>query len=427
MTNYGSIARHLTTPLAATPDQTVVYRLSDARDLLPQDFCALGSDSVATHKQTALDQYQALVADLQDTAEAQITRQIEIAMIGDSDFAASHSDDPTAAMLARLNIVEGIFSEQLGLLVLATDLRVMPVDDDPFTSTDATSLLEQLGRYRVATAAVRARGLAHLMTGKNLDGTTAGIAYLDAACGGSRGVSLSSQSYGTTISALIMAHELGHNFGAPHDGEAGGACAATAGGHIMSPVVSGFATFSQCSRNVMQSVLETASCVTRADFADAALATDTTSRTVDGGLSFELPWTIRSGGTTPVQDVVFTFSLPEEAGLSIDAISAEDGSCSVTGTTASCSFGGARAGRATRCAPDGARPGGRQCERAGPGLRQQRSAHVEQLARCGHHHPLGCRRRRDVDRGDAGSRARASRCRSLPTSAACARCRCATR
>jgi hypothetical protein len=326
----------------------VVYRLSDARDLLPQDFCALGSDSVATQKQTALDQYQALVADLQQTApdmgQQQITRQIEISMIGDSDFAASHSDDPTAAMLARLNIVEGIFSEQLGLLVLATDLRVMPVDDDPFTSTNATSLLEQLGRYREATAAVRARGLAHLMTGKNLDGTTAGIAYLDAACGGSRGVSLSSQSYGTTISALIMAHELGHNFGAPHDGEAGGACADSAGGHIMSPVVSGFATFSQCSRSVMQLALTTASCVTRADFADAALATDTASRTVDGGLSFELPWTIRSGGTTPVQDVVFTVSLPEGAGLAIDAISAEDGSCSVTGTTASCSFGGLATG-----------------------------------------------------------------------------------
>ena len=339
VTNYSRIAAYLTTPLMASPDQTVVYRLSDAHDLLPQDYCALGSDSVATHKQTALDQYQELVAELQDTAEAQITRQIEISMIGDSDFAASHSDDPTAAMLARLNIVEGIFSEQLGLLVLATDLRVMPVDDDPFTSTNATSLLEQLGRYREATAAVRARGLAHLMTGKNLDGTTAGIAYLDAACGGNRGVSLSSQSYGTTISALIMAHELGHNFGAPHDGEAGGACAATAGGHIMSPVVSGFATFSQCSRSVMQSVLETASCVTRADFADASLAADTASRTVDGGLSFELPWTIRSGGTSPVQDVVFTVSLPEGAGLSIDAISAEDGICSVTGTTASCSFG----------------------------------------------------------------------------------------
>ena len=105
----------------------MVYRLSDARDLLPQDFCALADVSPGVSKQTALDQYQALVADLEGTANATITQQIEIALLADSDFAASQGSDPTAAMLARLNIVEGIFSEQVGLLVLATDMRVMPV------------------------------------------------------------------------------------------------------------------------------------------------------------------------------------------------------------------------------------------------------------------------------------------------------------
>ena len=160
----------------------------------------------ALAKQTALDQYQALVADLEDTADAQITRQIEISLIGDSDFAASQASDPTAAMLARLNIVEGIFSEQVGLLVLATDVRVMPADSDPFTSTKGTTLLEQLGTYRAATAAVRARGLAHLMTGKDLDGTTAGIAYVDTVCDVDRGVSLSAQ--------LLRHHDLRAHHGA---------------------------------------------------------------------------------------------------------------------------------------------------------------------------------------------------------------------
>jgi hypothetical protein len=340
VTRYERIAPLLTNPLDAAPGQTVVYRLSDARDLLPQDFCALGSDAVGASKQTTLDQYQGLVSNLEGAAEAQMTRQMEIALIADSDFAAHFPDDPTAAMLARFNVVEGIFSEQLGLLLLPTDIRVMSTTSDPFTSTDATTLLGQVGKYREATAAVRARGLAHLMTGKNLDGTTAGIAYLNAACGVDRGVSLSSHSYGTAVSALIIAHELGHNFGAPHDGEAGGACAASPGtGHIMAPVVSGYATFSQCSRDVMQTSLALASCVTRADYSDVSLSAGDGSRNVDGGVNFDLPWTVRSGGTSAVDDVTFTVRLPESAGLSLKGISADEGNCSMAGTTAICSFG----------------------------------------------------------------------------------------
>ncbi len=339
VTTYERIASLLTTPLAARPDQTVVYRLSDARDLLPQNFCALEDASRGTAKQTALDQYQALVADLENTTDAKITQQIEIALLGDSDFAASQAHDPTAAMLARLNIVEGIFSEQVGLLVLATDVRVMPAAGDPFTSTNGTTLLEQLGKYRIATAAVRARGLAHLMTGKDLDGTTAGIAYIDALCAGDRGVSLSGQSYGTTISALIMAHELGHNLGAPHDGASGGACENVSAGFIMSSTVSGYATFSHCSLEVMQAALASASCVVPAEYADVAVRPAASNLKVDAGIPFVLPWTVSSSGTSATEDVTLEVDLPDGVGLSIDTISADQGSCSVAGSKASCSFG----------------------------------------------------------------------------------------
>ena len=242
-------------------------------------------------------------------------------------------------MLARLNIVEGIFSEQVGLLILATDVRLMPAGADPFTATKGSTLLEQLGAYRSATPEVRARGLAHLMTGKDLDGTTAGIAYVRTVCDVERGVSVSSRSYGTTISALIMAHELGHNLGAEHDGEAGTTCASTGGGFIMAPSVSGFATFSQCSLNTMEPVIATAECVTEAQYADVTVDAGVASVTGEGGLPFTLPFVVRSTGNTAAQDAALTITLPNNAAFSIDSATSSLGSCSVSGLTATCSFG----------------------------------------------------------------------------------------
>ena len=339
VTRYDRIAPYLTTPLDADAGQTVVYRLSDAIDVLPRDFCALADDAQMAKAANGLEQYQALVREIETGLYAtQLTRQIEISVIGDKDFQAAESADPTAAMLARLNIVEGVFSEQVGLLILATDLRLMP-GAEPFTATKGTTLLEQLGAYRKATAEVRARGLAHLMTGKDLDGTTAGIAYVRTVCDVERGVSVSSRSFGTTISALIMAHELGHNFGAVHDGEEGTVCASTGGGFIMAPSVSGFSTFSQCSLGTMEPVIASAECVTSAEYADVTVDTGVTSVTGEGGLPFTLPFVVRSTGNTTAMDALLTITLPENSAYTIESAATSLGSCSVSGLVVSCQLG----------------------------------------------------------------------------------------
>jgi hypothetical protein len=339
VTRHEDIAPYLTTPLAASPDQTVVYRLSDARNALPRDFCALESDVAESQEPTALDQYRAIVSALEDgVITPTVSRQIEISLIADNAFQVAEAPDPMAAMMARLNIVEGIFAEQVGLLILATDVRLMPASSDPFTSTKGTTLLEQLGTYRDETAAVRARGLAHLMTGKDLDGTTAGIAYVRTVCEVKRGVSLSQRSYGTTISALIMAHELGHNFGAEHDGVADTACAAVPEGFIMAPSVSGYSTFSQCSIDTMSAVLATASCVTPAQFADVTLETSATAVVGEGGRPFTLPFMVRSTGNLTAEEVTMSVTLPANLGLAIDSASSSVGTCSVNGLVASCSL-----------------------------------------------------------------------------------------
>jgi hypothetical protein len=330
VTRYARIAAALDTPIDAAPGQTVMYRLSDVRDALPNGFCAL--DAPVSQKQsTGLDRYQALVSELRLGVTPAIERQIEISLIGDTEFQQAESD-PTAALLARLNIVEGIFSEQVGLLVLATDLRLMPLGADPLSSSTGGVLLDQLGAYRQANAAVRARGLAHLVTGKDLDGNTAGIAYVGTVC--------------TTISALIMAHELGHNFGASHDGEPGTPCAGVNGGFIMAPSVSGFAAFSQCSVVSMQPVIQNASCVSAAEYADATFES-TSPVTGEAGLPFVVPFVVRSAGNVDLDDVVATVTLPATTGYSIESATSGQGSCAVSGGTATCSIGTLIAGTTT--------------------------------------------------------------------------------
>jgi len=338
VSTYGRVADLLSTPMDADPRQTVIYRLSDTHDVLPRDFCALEPDAPALRKQSALDQYQSLVTSLAALTPGTIDSQIEVALIADSAFATAESADPTAAMLARFNIVEGIFSEQLGLLVLATDLRVLPANEDSFTSTNAATLLEQFGAWRASNATIRARALAHLMTGRKLDGTTAGIAYLNSACSAEHGASLSSRSYGTTISALIMAHELGHNLGAPHDGEAG-ACSATGGGFIMAPTVSGYTNFSSCSVQTIRASIEQSACVTPASYADVGVSTPDGRINADAGVPFTLPFVLRGSGTLAATDVVLDLSLPENAGLTLDSVSGEGAGCSINGLTATCQFG----------------------------------------------------------------------------------------
>jgi hypothetical protein len=343
VTRYDRVAGALTTPIEAAPGQTVLYRLSDVRDALPQDFCAsnatVPTGTGADSQVTGLDQYRAVMQELQVEFQAgSVTRQLEISLIGDAALQAAESD-PTAAMLARLNIVEGIFSEQLGLLILATDVRLTAPGTDPFTATKGGTLLDQLASYRSATPAVRARGLAHLVTGKDLDGSTAGIAYVGTVCSADRGVSLSMSSYGTTISALVMAHELGHNLGANHDGEAATACAGVGGGFIMAPAISGFATFSSCSLGVIQQTLATADCVTPAEFADVAIDVGTAKVSGEGGVPFTLPFVVRSGGNLDAEDVVATLTLPALSGYVLDSAASSAGSCAISGLTATCDLG----------------------------------------------------------------------------------------
>ena len=106
-----------------------------------------------------------------------------------------------------------------------------------------------------------ATGLTHLFTGRQLDGDTAGVAYTLALCSQRFAASLTMAHNSAALDTLITAHEIGHVFGAPHDGTE--QCASTPQGqYIMTPTLNTSVTsFSQCSLDQINAVIDSYSCV----------------------------------------------------------------------------------------------------------------------------------------------------------------------
>jgi hypothetical protein len=341
VTRHADIAYALTTPLPVHADQTVVFRLSDAFNALPANFCAVDRLPDASRGLNALEQYKSMVGELRANAlGTPVTKQMDVALIADTEFQTLENTDTAGAMVARLNITDGIFAEQVGLLLNAGSVQLVPGNNDPFTTTDPSGLLQQVSSYRAATPAVRSAAIAHLLTGKSLTGTTLGIARISGVCDVNDGVSLSQSTLGVFMTGLIMAHELGHNLGAEHDGS--GSCAGVSEGYIMWPSISTTSTrFSQCSLDAMRPHIDGASCLSPAAVADV---TASLSNAAQGELQvpMTLTATVSSVGANLARGVDITFNIP--GAVNPTAITSTTGTCTLS-PTPSCSFGDIPAGQ----------------------------------------------------------------------------------
>ncbi len=291
-------------PPIETSSAGVIFRLRDV--LMPTHEASCAAEASASIERGS-DSYASLVRELQHAnakGELGATMRLELAVLADALFLDRYVDERAArdSILIRLNNIDGIYSSQLGVQIQAPQIDIFDASSTTLSNTtNADSLLRELARAREKSLQQRARGLTHLFTGRDLQGTTVGIAYVDALCDPKFGVGLTEVSTrGAWYESLIAAHEIGHNFGAVHDGEAGKACASTPqGAFLMSPNVNGVDAFSNCSLDMMRPKIATARCIKPLPAANVRVEADlgTLQRPAATSFDYELPVTNAGGAT----------------------------------------------------------------------------------------------------------------------------------
>jgi Metallo-peptidase family M12 len=247
----------------------IIFKLADTSVDLGGNYCAAGDHINTTGintTNTGLATYRALTAELsqQNNNDSAPILRLELQVLADAAFRAEYTSDQAAlaALIVRLNNIDGIYSAQLGLAVQATDIQLFAHDPAALsTSTDTGTLLNSLGQLRANTPGMSSYAATHLFTGRDLDGDTLGIAYIGNLCGARYAASLSEvRNRGAWIDSLVAAHELGHQLGAVHDGT--GACSdSAADGYLMSSFINGSDAFSSCSRDSILATMQYAACL----------------------------------------------------------------------------------------------------------------------------------------------------------------------
>ncbi len=198
--------------------------------------------------------------------EAEGTVQVaQVATEADYEYVTALGDSTGAnnEILQILNQVSGIYETELGISFQVVYQHAWATASDPYSSTSASDILNEFTDYWVRNPPGMGYDLAHMWTGKNMDGSTVGIAWLGVVCSAPR------HSYGvsqrlTSVPAkyIVTAHEIGHNFGATHPDQANPSqttCANT----IMNSSIGTGVSFCEYSRNqIGEHVANNSACLT---------------------------------------------------------------------------------------------------------------------------------------------------------------------
>lgn len=196
----------------------------------------------------------------------------ELTMVFDTAFSTEFGASYQSQAIAIVENVDLIYRNNFNIAF--NRLQMAFGSGDIFdNTTDSEALLDDIAekRYYDETDPFdpNEQSIMHLVTGRSFDGTTVGIAngplydnyptpYYPVMCTyAAVGTSqiFPSSSNVATYTSLIVAHEIGHNFGFVHDGAPGeGADSCSSSSYIMGAQLNlGASRFSTCSRETLRS------------------------------------------------------------------------------------------------------------------------------------------------------------------------------
>ncbi|HYO98789.1 MAG TPA: M12 family metallo-peptidase, partial [Pyrinomonadaceae bacterium] len=202
---------------SAAPTEFLFYKESDVIEASPVS-CGATLNEKMKHAGEVVSLHDSHAA-LDAAGAIPLNREIKLATEADYEYVAALGGSEAAddEILSILNLIEGVYQNELGLSFSVVYQHTWATPDDPYQSSAPGVALAEFKNYWNTNYTHVSRDTAHRWTGKDLDGDVIGSAEIGAVClSPSRAYGLSQKLFETDIKVGITAHELGHNLGATH-------------------------------------------------------------------------------------------------------------------------------------------------------------------------------------------------------------------